>query len=164
MGEESCCAAEQKDDCCRKEKVRTMLKVFLDVFFIFPLILLVVTIILIRNSVKKLRNYQECTGTIIRFFKTTSPVRVDIHHRYGISPVIAYQVHGKSYEFIGNYYSSWMKVDQEIQVMYHAEDPTQVTVKKGLYVAPLVTGGLTLAFTSAFFVLMLLGSKGILVV
>ncbi len=139
-----------------------MLALFFKLFIIVPLILLVVTIFLLRNSVRKLKTYRECTGTIIRFYKTTSPARVDLDHRYGISPVIAYKAHGKTYEFLGNYYSTWMKVGQEIQVMYHEEDPSKATVKKGLYVAPLITGALTLGFSSAFIVLMILKSKGIL--
>ena len=139
-----------------------MLALFLKLFFLVPVILLVVTIALIRNSVKKLKNYRECTGMIMRFSKIKSPARINLDHRYRIAPVIEYKVHGKTYEFFGNYYSSWMKVGQKIQIMYHEEEPFKATVKNGLYVAPLVTGILTLGFTSAFVVLMILKSKGIL--
>ncbi len=140
-----------------------MLKVFLDLFFIFPLIFFVVTIFLLRNSMKKLRSYQECTGTIIRFCKNTTPRSAGLqHHHYGLSPVIAYKAQGKTYELVGNYYSSWMKVGQEIRIMYHGEDPAQATVKKGLYTAPLVLACLTVGFTGVWVLLIVLRQYGLL--
>lgn len=128
---------------------------FFKLFIIVPVILGV-------NSSQKLKTYSECTGTIVRFYETTAPGKVDPDEHKTVSPVISYTVDGKNYEFIGNYYSTDMKVGQEISILYHNEDHSNATIKKGLYVAPIILGALTLLFTLAYGICVILNSKDIL--
>lgn len=133
---------------------------FLKLFFIIPTILFVVTVILSVNSSMILKTYHKCTGTIVGFCETTAPGNMDSDANKTISPVVSYTVDGEDYEFIGNYYSTSMKVGQEITALYHNEDPSNAIIKSGLYVAPAVLGALTLFFTLFYVALIILRRKG----
>lgn len=146
----------------RNRKVRKMLQLFVKLFVIVPIILFIITMVLFFNSRHKLSNYHQCTGTIVRFYETTNHATVGKDGHKAISPVVSYTVNGKSYEFIGNYCSTWMKVGQDIEVMYHTEDPSKATIKQGLYFAPMVLGALTLLFTIPIIVYLILKSKGLI--
>ena len=52
-----------------------------------------------------------------------------------------------------------MKVGQEIKVMYHNEDPSNATVKTGLYVAPMIVGMLALTFTLFYIIWIIFRKK-----
>lgn len=125
-----------------------------------PLIFLTVTVGLSVNSCKKLKHYSECTGIIERFHEQKTPMSDT--GKVSISPVVSYQVNGKSYELMGNYCSTRMKIGQEISILYCNEEPSKATIKKGLYVAPMITGGLTLFFGMALVGFLVLESKGII--
>lgn len=141
-------------------KVRKLLRRFLKLFIIIPVILFVVTVILGANSAIKLKTYHKCTGTIVGFYETASPGNSDSDAHKDISPVISYTVDGKDYEFVGNYYSTSMKVGQEISIVYPIENPADATIQEGLYFAPAVLGGLTLIFASFYIVFVILKRKG----
>lgn len=106
-----------------------------------PIILFVVTLILIVNGNNKMNKYNECTGTIVRFYENTSELRVGSYETEAVSPVVSYSVNGRTYEFTGNYYSTSMKVGQEVKVLYNKEDNSKATIKTGIYFAPIITGG-----------------------
>lgn len=139
-----------------------MMDLLMKLYMIIPAILLIVTITLIVNGNNKLKNYNECTGTIVRFYENTSELRVDAYESKAVSPVISYMVNGKNYEFIGNYYSTSMRVGQKVNVLYDKSDCTKATIKTGIYFPPIITGGLTLLFILPFIIFVILKSKGIL--
>lgn len=128
---------------------------------VVSMILLAVTVILVMNSYKKLKNYNECTGVIVKFYEATSPASADFGEK-AISPVVSYTVSGKNYEFIGNYCSTSMKVGQEIKILYNKDNPAKATMKAGLYFAPIVTGALALLAIIALVIFVILKSKGII--
>lgn len=133
-----------------------MLNLILILLIVVSAILLTVTVILIMNSSQKLKSYRECIGTIIKFYENSSPMRVGSEAHKAISPVVSYTVNGKTYEFIGNYCSTWMKVGDKINILYNNEDHSKATIKKGLYVAPMIIGALTLLFALALVIFVVL--------
>ncbi len=125
-----------------------------------PSLLLVVTVILIVNNSHKLKNQNECTGIIEKFCKSTSPLCETGEKIF--SPVVSYTVNGRKYEFIGNYCSTRMKVGEKIRILYNPEDPSKATIKGGLYAAPMITGALTLFFTLALVMCVVLKINGLI--
>ena len=136
--------------------------IFIMLFPVVPIILLIATICLSVNSHKKLNNFSECVGTIVDFYENTSELRVGTEATKAISPIIVYSVGGKEYKFTGNYCTTSMKVGDKVKVMYDNNNHSRATLKTGLYVAPLITGGLTLFFGLAYVVLLVLKTKGII--
>ena len=99
-----------------------MIEIFVKLYIFVPIILFVVTLLLIANGNNKIKKYNECTGTIVRFYENTSELRVDSYETKAVSPVVSYSVNGRNYEFIGNYYSTSMKVGQDVKVIYNKKD------------------------------------------
>lgn len=118
-------------------------------FLIAPTILLFVTLILVQYAFKKLDNGIQTEGTIIRFSKT-SPSR----------PVVAYNVDGEDHVFTGNYYTKAMRIGQPIKILYNIDDHSKATIKAGLYVAPIITGGIALLFVLSVIIILILRSRG----
>ena len=139
-----------------------MISLLLKLYILVPLILFIVTIFLIINLNNKVTKYDVCQGTIVRFYENTSELRVGSYETKAISPVVSYTVNGKSYEFIGNYYSTSMKVGQQVDVMVSKADASKATIKAGLYIAPAITGGLTISFILPIIIYIMLKSKGII--
>lgn len=144
------------------DKVKNMISMLLKLYTIVPIILLAVTIFLFFNCKNKINRYNECVGTITGFYENTTENRVGSYENKAISPVISYSVNGHSYEFIGNYYSTTMKVGNEITVMYEKDDASKATIKTGLYIAPIITGSLTLLFILPISIYVILKNKGII--
>ena len=129
-------------------------------FALVAAVLLIVTIILVSNGSKRIKNTNECTGVITGFYTDTSNMFLDDYERRRISPIISYTVEGKSYEFVGNYYDTTMKEGQNVKVLYDKEDCTKASIKTGVYLAPIITGALTVLFgilASAFIIVKNLG-------
>lgn len=143
-------------------KVKKMISELLKLYIIVPIVLLAVTILLIFNCKNKINRYNECIGTITSFHENTAETRLGSYENKAISPVVSYTVDGQSYEFIGNYYSTTMKVGKEITVMYDKDDASKATIKTGLYFAPIITGSLTLLFILPIIIYIILKSKGII--
>lgn len=139
-----------------------MIEILMKLYVFVPIILFVVTLILIVNGNNKMNKYNECTGTIVRFYENTSELRVGSYETKAVSPVVSYSVNGRTYEFTGNYYSTSMKVGQEVKVLYNKEDNSKATIKTGIYFAPIITGGLTLLFILTIIIYLVLKSKGII--
>ena len=139
-----------------------MIEILMKLYVFVPIILFVVTLILIVNGNNKMNKYNECTGTIVRFYENTSELRVGSYETKAVSPVVSYSVNGRTYEFTGNYYSTSMKVGQEVKVLYNKEDNSKATIKTGIYFAPIITGGLTLLFILLIIIYLVLKSKGII--
>lgn len=137
-----------------------MSDLILALLILVPLILLTVTVILIVNGSRKLRRCAECTGIITELKKVQTPMQKPGERN--VSPVVSYMVNGKTYAFIGNYWSTSMRVGQKINVLYEREDPSKATIKQGLYVAPMITGGLGLFFTIGCILFALLKSGGLI--
>lgn len=112
-----------------------------------PVILWGVTIFLIMRGRNKIKNCNECMGTIVDFH-ITKPLFSKPGQLLAISPIVLYVVNGQRYQFYGNYYASTMKVGQEIKVLYNKYNFSKATIKTGLYFAPLVTSVLAFVFTS----------------
>lgn len=124
-------------------------------------ILYTVTVILIVNAKNKLKNYDECTGTIKSIYENASALRVGSKGHEAVSPVVGYTVGGADYEFTGNYYSTSMKVGQEVKVLYKRDDYSKAAIKAGVYLAPIITGVLAAAFTLPIIICIVLTAKGI---
>ena len=127
-------------------------------------VLFTITVLLIVKSKNKLENYNQCKGIIVSFCKNTSETRVKSYESEAISPVVSYEVDGKKYEHIGNYYSTRMRLGQMVDVFYDKNDATKATLKTGLYFAPAITGGLAgFFFVATVVVLFLLKVNTLLV-
>lgn len=123
-------------------------------------VLLTVTVALVLYGSRKRKNYNEATGVIVKFRVGTSPAASEIGEKR-FSPIVSYTVNGQNYEFVGNYCSTGMKAGQKIDLLYNPEEPSKAIIKKGLYVAPMITGALTLMVVLAIAILLVLKSKGI---
>ncbi len=132
------------------------MEILLKSIIIVPIILYAVTARLIANSSRKLKNYHECIGTIVRFEHPPRHLGASPEWSNGRTPIIAYAVNGRTYEFFADYYSSTMKVGKKIRIMYSNEDYSKATVKAGLYTAPIITGILAVCFTFAYAVVLII--------
>lgn len=132
-----------------------MLEIFKNWFFIIPIIFLIITIILIIKLIKRNKEYVEGVGTITDFHKNTSEMILNDYETEAISPVITYEVNGTKFDFIGNYYSTTMKVGDKIKIMYNQNNPKEATTKKGLNLAVVILGTFTII---SFIVLIILQS------
>lgn len=121
-----------------------MLEIFKNCFFIIPIIFLIITITLIIKLIKRNKEYVEDVGTITDFHKNTNEMRLKDYETEAISPVITYEVNGTKYDFIGNYYSTTMKVGDKIKIMYNQNNPKEATTKKGLNLAVVILGTFTI--------------------
>lgn len=119
----------------------------LALYLIAPAILLIVTLILVQKAFKKVDNSIQIEGTIIRF---------DGRGR----PIVSYNIDGADYVFVGNYRTSLMRIGQKIQILYDLEDHSKATIKAGLYLAPIITGGIALLFLLPGIVMLVLASRG----
>lgn len=140
------------------QRDKKLFRILFAIFGIVPVILLIVTVIFTINSSQKLKTYNECTGTIVDFYETTSSRTTNSHRSKSFSPVVAYTIDGKDYKFVANYYSSSMKIGQDIRILYHSQDHSDAMIKSGLYVGPIILGALTLLF-SIFYVVGLIIRK-----
>ncbi len=139
-----------------------MLNIIVKVYPIIPIILLIVTLVTLYNAQNKLNNYVKCSGTIAGLHEDRCEARISDDATKMISPIIRYSVDGTEYEFVGTYYVNTMKVNDSIDILYNKSNPSEATMKNGLYVAPIITGGLALVFSIGYIVLIVLKSKGII--
>ena len=93
---------------------------------------------MIIKTVKYKIKYIEVEGTIVNFYENTSEMRINQYEHKAISPIIAYEVDKKQYEFVGNYYSTSMKKGNKIKIIYNPQNPKQVKIKSGLYFASII--------------------------
>lgn len=121
-----------------------MLEIFQNWFFIVPIIFLIITIILIIKLIKRNKEYVEGVGTITDFHKNTNEMRLNDYETEAISPVITYEVNETKFDFIGNYYSTTMKIGDKIKIMYNQNNPKEATTKKGLNLAVVILGTFTI--------------------
>lgn len=121
-----------------------MLEIFQNWFFIVPIIFLIITIILIIKLIKRNKEYVEGIGTITDFHKNTNEMRLNDYETEAISPVITYEVNETKFDFIGNYYSTTMKIGDKIKIMYNQNNPKEATTKKGLNLAVVILGAFTI--------------------
>lgn len=121
-----------------------MLEIFQNWFFIVPIIFLIITIILIIKLIKRNKEYVEGVGTITDFHKNTNEMRLNDYETEAISPVITYEVNETKFDFIGNYYSTTMKIGDKIKIMYNQNNPKEATTKKGLNLAVVILGAFTI--------------------
>lgn len=121
-----------------------MLEIFQNWFFIVPIIFLIITIILIIKLIKRNKEYVEGVGTITDFHKNTNEMRLNDYETEAISPVITYEVNETKFDFIGNYYSTTMKIGDKIKIMYNQNNPKEATTKKRLNLAVVILGAFTI--------------------
>ena len=139
-----------------KEKVYDFI---IKLFSIVVAVLLVVTVYLIMDTQDKLEKYCDGIGEIVGFYEKKDMYDEEEINTY---PIISYVVDGKSYEFKASYYSSTMQMGQEIPLMYAKENPSDVIIKGGLYIAPIITGSMTLVFGIVVIVFAILKKTGVL--
>ena len=63
-----------------------------------------------------------------------------------VSPVVEYRVNGVRHEFTGNYYNTGMQIGDKVKVLYRPEDPSSATMKGAAFLAPLITGAVSVTF------------------
>ena len=120
-------------------------------FYILVLLILVDVILslfaifLVYKLVKRLTTYVECEGNIVDFRKKDSTL-FDNEPITLVSTKISYNVNGNDYEFFGNYYNPSMKVGDKIKILYNKNNVKKATVKKGIFVAPVIVSILALFF------------------
>lgn len=130
-----------------------MLEIFQNCFFIIPIIFLIITVILIIKLIKRNKKYVDGVGTITDFHKNTNEMRLNDYENEAISPIITYEVNGTKFDFVGNCYSTTMKVGDKIKIMYNPNNPKEATTKKGLSLAVVILGAFTIV---SFIVLIVL--------
>ena len=132
-----------------------MLEIFQNCFFIIPIIFLIITIVLIIKLIKRNKEYVEGAGIITDFHKNTNEMRLNNCENEAILPIIIYEVNGSKFDFIGNYYSTTMKIGDVIKIMYNPNNPKEATTKKGLSLAVVILG----AFTIVSFIVLIVLQK-----
>jgi len=112
---------------------------------ITDIVLFIVASSLFYKDISKIKKYEKTTGEIIDIKKRDSldPENVD---RVIISPIIKYFFNNKEYEFEGKYCSPNSKIGDKIEILYDKDNPKKVCVKKGLFIAPIITGGIAIIF------------------
>lgn len=120
------------------ERGRKMLELIKNYFIILPVIFLVITVILMIKTIKYIKKYIEIEGIIVDFYENASEMRLNQYEHKAISPIIAYEVDKKQYEFVGNYYSTSMKKGNKIKIIYNPQNPKQVKIKSGIYFASII--------------------------
>lgn len=116
------------------------------VFTLAAVILLIVTVCLASGAKKKLANRAECLGTITGFQENTSAMFRNEYDGPRLSPIVSFSVGGKTYEFIGRYLDTSMKVGKQVTVLYDKDNPANASIKTGVWIAPVITGALALLF------------------
>ncbi len=144
------------------DRVKKMIDIIFSVVLAAGIILFIVTVFLVISGVKKNLSYNECNGTIVRFYENSSEGRVGSYETVSISPVVKYEVKGKEYEFIANFYSTNMKIGQETTILYDPADPSKAAIKSGTFFAPIVTGALAVVFLIAAIVYFIIKANGMI--
>ena len=139
-----------------------MMNVIFSMIFVVSIILLVVTVILIIRGTKKISTHNECNGTIVKLYENSVAGVVRDYETVAVSPIVNYEVDGKTYEFIGNYYSTSMQVGQTVRVLYDPKNPSIASIKNGIFFAPIVTGTLTVVFLTISVVYFIVKINGII--
>jgi len=122
-----------------------MIETIIILLIIIDIILFIVSGVLFYKDFSKIKNYEKTTGEIIDIKKRDSldPENVD---RVIISPIIKYFLNNKEYKFEGKYCSPNSKIGDKIEILYDKDNPKKVCVKKGLFIAPIITGGIAIIF------------------
>ena len=120
-------------------------------FFIIPLILFTVTIILIIRIIKIRKKYIKIKGVIESF-----DIKSDDEYNNIISPVISYEIENKKYESKINWYTESMKVGDEIDILYNPLKKDEAVSKNGTLLTAGVTGVLAIFFLIAYIIILLI--------
>ena len=139
-----------------------MVKYIFRAFVFVCLILIIVTVILVVSAIKKTENYLSSTGSIIGFHESSNAASVDSYNEKNIAPIISYNAIGLTYEVLGNFCSTSMKIGDKIDILYDASNPNKAVIKKGLFLAPIITGSLALLFGFLAIVYIFVRHKGII--
>ena len=123
-----------------------MLKYIFRAFAFVCLILIIVTVFLVISAIKKTENYLSSTGSIIGFHESSVAASVDSYNEKNIAPIISFDANGQNYKILGNFCSTSMKIGDKIDILYDASNPNKAVIKKGLFLAPAITGALALLF------------------
>ncbi|MBQ4159008.1 MAG: DUF3592 domain-containing protein [Clostridia bacterium] len=139
-----------------------MNSVWMKLYIAVPLVLLIVTIVLAASYYNRLKKSEECTGVIVRFIENIPRMQAGPYGNKTISPVVSYSADGKAYEFIGRFYATSMKEGDTVKVLYSKENHAEATIKTGGFIAPIITGGLTVAFMIPVIIYIVMKAKGLL--
>jgi len=129
---------------------------------VVAMILLIVTVLLIVNAVKKKNNYSVCRGVITGFHENRSEAVLGDYEDSSVAPIVQYTVNGKTYEIIGRYYSTSMKIGKQVDVLYNPSNASIATLKTGVNIAPIITGALCAVFFIISVLLFLLRATGVI--
>ena len=95
-----------------------MVKYIFRAFVFVCLILIIVTVILVVSAIKKTENYLSSTGSIIGFHESSNAASVDSYNEKNIAPIISFNANGQTYEVLGNFCSTSMKIGDKIDILY----------------------------------------------
>lgn len=113
------------------------------VYIIVDVIMFIISITLFLKGYYKIKKCNILTGEIINVKKRQDRMDVEVDI---ISPIIKYSINGKEYVFEGNYCSPKSKIGDKIEILYDKNNPEKVSVKKGLFIAPIIIGSIALFF------------------
>lgn len=139
-----------------------MVNIIFKVIGAVAIALAIITIILVVSATNKNKTMATCQGKIIKFYENSAEARVGDYENASISPVVTYEINGQTYEFIGNYYSTSMKIGDEVEVLYNKDDVSKATIKKGLFLGPIITGALSVGFILAYGLYLIIKTKGLI--
>lgn len=111
-----------------------------NIIFILLILFLIIEIILIiknRDYLNK-NKYGVANGIIENFYKDTSSIFLNDGESYKISPIISYEVNGKPYQFVGDFYTTSMKKGDNIKILFNKENPQKAKVFVSIYFAHLI--------------------------
>jgi len=120
------------------------------------IVLLVVVFFITKNALTKKQHYVQSTGKIVELHEEKSEAKIGSDAYNMISPVIEYSYNGGNHRVIGNYFSKSMKIGDEIEILVDKNNPENAIVKKGIYIAPIITSVVFVAFLVFYIVLVIL--------
>ncbi|MBQ7039518.1 MAG: DUF3592 domain-containing protein [Clostridia bacterium] len=132
------------------------MNILIKYFPVIPAVFLLIAVISLLNILKKKSNYRKTTGTIVDFHEETSEARISDASAKVRMPIVSYTVNGIAYRFKANYYSYSMETGNTVEVLYEQANPENAMLKNGMFVFPVLTGGLSLLTTAGYIVLILL--------
>jgi len=132
-----------------------MLNMITGLITIIDIILFIISISLFIKDNTKSKKYITTIGEIIDIKKRTG-YTVDNDIYTVLSPTIKYNVNNHDYYFNGFYANKNMQVGEKLEILYDKNNPENACVKKGMFIAPIITGGIAILFLIALIILCIL--------
>ena len=134
-----------------------MLHNLVKLYPIIPVILIIIAVCTAISAFRKYTNSVEAEGIITELKMNTAAITRSSDNSYMMYPVIEYDYDGTRYSFSANYATSSMRIGDRVKILIKKTDPSKAVIKQGLFVAPLIVGGLAIVFIIPYFVFKAIG-------